>query len=113
MDEKDPRVVDALNHLLITAIEKRWSTLLLEHGAAAVSIEASGPWEDEKLSGPEPELARAMIERLSILAQFKPKGAVTGRGSFALRWGKVTAQIAVDVEKTDAGLRAFLEFVRH
>jgi hypothetical protein len=113
VDEKDPRVVDALNHLLITAIEKRWSTLLFECAAAPVPIEASGPWEDESLPGPDPEKARAMIERLTILAQFQPKGAVTGRGSFAMKWGKVTAQIAVDVEQTEDGLRVFLEFARH
>jgi hypothetical protein len=113
VDEKDPRVVDALNHLLITAIEKRWSTLLFECGQAPIPLEASGPWEDEKLEGFEPQLSRAMVERLAVLAHFKPKGAAVGRGSFAMKWGKVTAQIAVDVEKTEAGFRAFLEFVRH
>lgn len=110
MDEKDPRVVDALNHLLITAIEKRWTTLLLEAGKEPIPIEASGPWDDDKSAAHSPEQARAMIERLAVLSKIKP-GPVEGRGSFAMMWDKVTAQLLVSVEKTPDGLRAFVELV--
>lgn len=109
--DREPRIVDQLNHLLQEAIHRRWTEFTLTAGAAP-AIEGKGPWEDETLPAPAPLDADAMIARLADLAKLEPKGAETGRGRFSVKWERAVVTAYVNIERLDSGRRAHVELER-
>jgi len=109
--DREPRIVDLLNHLLQEAIYRRWTEFTLRAGSAP-SIEGKGPWEDETLPAPAPLDADAMIARLADLAKLEPKGAETGRGRVSVKWERTTVTLFVHIEKADDFRRARIEIER-
>lgn len=109
--DREPRIVDLLNHLLQEAVHRRWTEFTLT-GGASPAIEGKGPWEDETLPPPTTLDADALLARLADLAKFEPKGARTGKGKFSVKWDRAVVTMYVTIEEADGALRASIEVER-